>query len=172
MTRTLCALALTAMLIPLALTQDGRVAPPLTARENPQAASTGPATEHVLTTSSKSLPFCPPKTCLYYAGDFNSADSNANGLLNGFVPNSSVGGEVWVGVKPPPGCHCLRRYLQPALYPRFRGYQSGSLLHSDRTVSGSWRRTGLQHLRQCHSDSLRRIRLRVSQSIIENGRTI
>jgi hypothetical protein len=46
-----------------------------------------------------SLPFCPPKTCLYYAGDFNSNDSNANGLYN--ANSTAFGeGEAWVGVKP------------------------------------------------------------------------
>jgi hypothetical protein len=45
------------------------------------------------------LPFCPPQTCLYYAGDFDSHSSNANGLFN--ANSSGIGeGQVWVGVKP------------------------------------------------------------------------
>jgi hypothetical protein len=99
MTRALCAVALTAMLVPLALTQDMSVSPPLTARENHQAVSTEPGTAQVAATHSSHLSFCPPKTCLYYAGDFNSADSNANGLYN--TDNVTVGvGLTWVGVKP------------------------------------------------------------------------
>ena len=45
------------------------------------------------------LPFCPPKTCLYYSGDFDSNNQLANGLLN---VNSFFAGvaEVWVAVKP------------------------------------------------------------------------
>jgi hypothetical protein len=46
-----------------------------------------------------SPPFCPPQTCLYYAGDFDSHNSNANGLFN--ANSSGIGeGQVWVGVKP------------------------------------------------------------------------
>ena len=76
-------LALIAMLAPLALTQDGRTPPPVTLRGNAQAISTQPGTEPAMRKdSSYEPPFCPPKTCLYYAGDFDSNDSNANGLFN------------------------------------------------------------------------------------------
>jgi hypothetical protein len=47
------------------------------------------------------LPLCPPKTCLYYAGDFDSANSNANGLFNSNDTEGSLEARVWVGVKPP-----------------------------------------------------------------------
>jgi hypothetical protein len=100
MRRTLWTVALIASLLPVAMTQEPRLSPPITARENPQAVSTEPATEQVMTTSSGKLPFCPPKTCLYYAGDFNSADSNANGLFNG-TDTDGAKGLTWVGVKPP-----------------------------------------------------------------------
>lgn len=50
-------------------------------------------------TSSK-LPFCPPKTCLYYAGDFDSDASSANGLLNIRSTGGDVHAQAWVGVKP------------------------------------------------------------------------
>jgi hypothetical protein len=46
------------------------------------------------------LPFCPPKTCLYYAGDWESSDSNANGLFNSNDTAAGLEGQVWVGVKP------------------------------------------------------------------------
>jgi phage terminase large subunit-like protein len=101
MKQVLFALTLVATLATTVAAQDSKVAPPLTARSNPQAASTRPDTEPVVTKSSSNLPFCPPKTCLYYAGDFDSTDSSANGLLNG---NDTYGGLVtwvWVGVKPP-----------------------------------------------------------------------
>jgi len=102
MSRILFALTLIATLASLAAAQDSRVRPPLTARENPQTDSAQPSTEPAMNhAASGSLPFCPPKTCLYYAGDFDSANSNANGLLNG---NDTYGGLVewvWVGVKPP-----------------------------------------------------------------------
>ena len=45
-------------------------------------------------------PFCPPKTCLYYAGDFNTNDSNANGVYNTDNTQNDLEGAVWVGVKP------------------------------------------------------------------------
>jgi hypothetical protein len=102
MSRILFALTLIATLASLAAAQDSRVRPPLTARENPQTDSAQPSTEPAMNhAASGSHPFCPPKTCLYYAGDFDSANSNANGLLNG---NDTYGGLVewvWVGVKPP-----------------------------------------------------------------------
>jgi hypothetical protein len=49
--------------------------------------------------SNASLPFCPPKSCLYYAGDFDSNNPSANGLYN--ADSAGTGeGQVWVGVKP------------------------------------------------------------------------
>jgi len=45
------------------------------------------------------LPFCPPKTCLYYSGDFDANNRAAFGLVN--VNSLYVGvAEVWVAVKP------------------------------------------------------------------------
>ncbi len=49
---------------------------------------------------SKYPPFCPKKTCLYYAGDFDSTDSNANGLFNANDSSAGLDGQVWVGVLP------------------------------------------------------------------------
>ncbi len=45
------------------------------------------------------MPFCPPRTSLFYAGDFDTTDSNANGLYNS--NHAGVYGATWVGVKPP-----------------------------------------------------------------------
>ena len=70
----------------------------MTARENPQAAPTGSVRESVIPSHSKNLPFCPPKICLYYAGDFDSSNSNANALLN--VDGGGSYGYTYVGVKP------------------------------------------------------------------------
>jgi hypothetical protein len=46
------------------------------------------------------IPFCPRKTCLYYAGDFDSSDSNAGALFNANDPDDGLEGQTWVGVKP------------------------------------------------------------------------
>jgi hypothetical protein len=99
MTKTLFTLTLIAALVPLALTQDGRVPPPVTMRDNSQVVSNQPGTEPTMRKSSYQPPFCPPKTCLYYAGDFDSNDSNANGLFNA-DDIGSFEGQAWVGVKP------------------------------------------------------------------------
>ena len=96
MIKILFVVVLTATLGRFAAAQDGRTFRPLTARENPQS-----GTELVTRKSSGHLPFCPPKTCLYYAGDFNSADSNANGLFNAYDTGLGLEAQAWVGVKPP-----------------------------------------------------------------------
>ncbi len=101
MSRILFALTLIATLASLAAAQDSRVSPALTARENPQAVSARLDTEPTITESSTNLPFCPPKTCLYYAGDFDSTNSNANGLFNTNYVSAGLVGAVFVGVKPP-----------------------------------------------------------------------
>ena len=101
MSKTLFAFTLIATLSLFAAAQDGRISPPLTARENPQAGSTNPGTEPMREKGSHYPPGCPPRTCLYYAGDFDSTDSNANGLFNGNDTCCGLEGEVWVGVKPP-----------------------------------------------------------------------
>ena len=49
---------------------------------------------------AKYPPFCPKKTCLYYAGDFESTDSNANGLFNAFDTGARLEGQAWIGVLP------------------------------------------------------------------------
>ncbi len=49
--------------------------------------------------SQTKLPFCPPKSCLYYSGDFDASNPAANGLAN--VNSLQVGvAQAWVAVKP------------------------------------------------------------------------
>jgi hypothetical protein len=47
--------------------------------------------------------FCPPKTCLYYAGDYDTRSPNLNALFDINNPGMNFDGEVWVGVKPTKG---------------------------------------------------------------------
>jgi hypothetical protein len=99
MRNTLFALTLIAALVPAAAAQDSNVRPPATLRENAQIVPTQTDVEQAVTKEPGKVPFCPPKTCLYYAGDFDSTNSAANGLYNA---NDVEGpeGQVWVGVKP------------------------------------------------------------------------
>ena len=98
MSKTLFALTLTATLSLFAAAQESKVS--LTARENPQAVSAQPGAEPTTRKGSYEPPFCPPKTCLYYAGDYDSSDSNADGLFNANDTGAGEEGQVWVGVKP------------------------------------------------------------------------
>jgi hypothetical protein len=101
MRNLLLALTSIATLVPLATAQDSSAQPPVTMRENSQVVSNQPGAEPVMRkNSSYEPPFCPPKTCLYYAGDFDSADSNANGLYNENDESAGVVGQAWVGVRP------------------------------------------------------------------------
>ncbi len=83
-----------------AAAQDGRVLPPVTMRANTQVVSAQPGTEPVVKKGTYEPPFCPPKTCLYYAGDYNSANLNADDLFNWDYNDGQLEGQVWVGVKP------------------------------------------------------------------------
>jgi hypothetical protein len=45
--------------------------------------------------------FCPPKSCLYYSGDFDTTSPNEDGLFDFENPGIGVSNaQVWVGVKP------------------------------------------------------------------------
>ena len=102
MTRTLLTLTLlTTLISPIAAQEDVR---PLsvTLRATSGISSSLPSAD---TSADKRTvpgypPFCPPKTCLYYAGDFESSYSDADGLFNSDNPNRSLVGQAWVGVKP------------------------------------------------------------------------
>ena len=99
MNKTLFTLTLIAIFVSLAAAQESKIS--LTARDSPQAVSAQPDSKQIPSSTSSNLPFCPPKTCLYYAGDFDSTDSNANGLFNGNDEDGGLWASVWVGIKPP-----------------------------------------------------------------------
>jgi hypothetical protein len=101
MNRVLFALSFIAMFASVSAAQDSRITPPLTARDNPQAVFARQDSRQIASSASSSLPFCPSKTCLYYAGDFDSTDSSANGLYNANDTSTGLDGQTWVGVKPP-----------------------------------------------------------------------
>jgi hypothetical protein len=46
------------------------------------------------------VPFCPPGSCLYYAGDYDSSNSNADSLYNANDTGDGLEAQVWVGVRP------------------------------------------------------------------------
>jgi hypothetical protein len=98
--KTLCTLLVMAGLATFAAAQDERVSPPPTAKDNVQLLSTQPGRGTAAGSDPfhpPRLPFCPPKTCLYYAGDWESSDSNANGLFNSNDTAAGLEGQVWVG---------------------------------------------------------------------------
>jgi hypothetical protein len=99
MTKTLSAVVLFVMLAPCALPQD-KTPPSATMRADAQLVSVEAPTERATPRGAYRLPFWHPKNCLYYAGDFNSNDSNANGLFNSNDQEGGLDGQVWVGVKP------------------------------------------------------------------------
>jgi hypothetical protein len=100
MIKTLAALTLIVARVPSAVAQDSNVLPPATLRENAQIVPTQTTTEQVMKEVPGQVPFCPRKTCLYYAGDFDSANSDANGLYNANDVGGKLEGQAWVGVKP------------------------------------------------------------------------
>ncbi len=100
MRKTLFALALIATLVPLAMAQDGRAPLLVALRGNTPILSAQPGAEPAVKSDSYYPPFCPPKTCLYYAGDFDSNNINTNGLFNANYNNGQLEGQTWVGVKP------------------------------------------------------------------------
>jgi hypothetical protein len=101
MTKTLFTLTLIATLAPCAATQDSRTPPPPTMRDKTSIVAAQTGKEPVMRKHSVyEPPFCPPRTCLYYAGDFSSTDSDSNGLFNINDEGASIEGQVWVGVKP------------------------------------------------------------------------
>ena len=90
--------ALVAALFSAAFAQDINSAPPVTAHLN--VLQSVPQRPVVKGQSLPPWPFC-KKSCLYYAGDFDSTDSNADGLLNANDTGLVYEGATWVGVKPP-----------------------------------------------------------------------
>jgi hypothetical protein len=82
-------LFLVGVLVATVLTASAQDAKPLAPRTQDWHSRTLPA----------DLFFCPPKTCLYYSGDFDTKSPNLNGLFDFFNPPVGIG-EVWVGVRP------------------------------------------------------------------------
>jgi hypothetical protein len=101
MNRTLFVVVLTVMLGIFAVAQDSRLQPPPTLLQNTQAVPAQPGAQPtVRKPSSYEPPFCPPRNCLYYAGDFETSYSSGNVLLDTNDNNGQIFGQVWVGVKP------------------------------------------------------------------------
>lgn len=100
MRKTRFALPITAMLISLSAAQSGSTPAVVALSEETQAVYTQTRAEPGVKTKSYYPPFCPPSSCLYYAGDFDSNYSGANGLFNANDEGNSLEGQVWVGVKP------------------------------------------------------------------------
>jgi hypothetical protein len=101
MNRILFTLTLATMLASLATAQDNKTAPSVTLQANTQTISAQPASGSATLGKPPRIPsFCPPSDCLYYAGDFDSSASNANGLFNADDTGAGEEGQVWVGVKP------------------------------------------------------------------------
>jgi hypothetical protein len=92
------ATAFTIALFSLAVAEDTKSMPPVTAIQVVRGGGAMHANPSIKAPWPK---FCPNKsTCLYYAGDFDSSASDANGLFNANDTGGGLEGEVWVGVKP------------------------------------------------------------------------
>ncbi len=100
MNRILFGLTLATTLLSLATAQDNKIVASATLRANTQIVSTQASLEPATQGNPPNVSFCPPSSCLYYAGDFDSSDSGANGLFNADFTSGSLEGQVWVGVKP------------------------------------------------------------------------
>ena len=85
-------------LLSLAVAQDTKSMPPVTAI---QVVHGGAVHSNPTTIQPPWPKFCANKrTCLYYAGDFDSTASDANGLFNSNDTGGGLEGQTWVGVKP------------------------------------------------------------------------
>jgi len=92
-----------AALFSLVSAQDVETTPPATIGEKvlqPAIPGTAPVMASDWVVKPSALPFCPKKTCLYYAGDFDSSRPDAGGLFNANLTDIKAVGQVWVGVKP------------------------------------------------------------------------
>jgi hypothetical protein len=84
-------------LFSLAVAQDTKSMPPVTAIQVVR----GGAVHASPSVKAPAAPkFCKGTTCLYYAGDFDSTASDANGLFNSNDTGGGLDGQTWVGVKP------------------------------------------------------------------------
>jgi len=92
--------ALVAALFSLASAQNTKALPPVALNPTAIAIPAHPLVAPDSMKPGKYPPFCPKKDCLYYAGDFGSSDSDANGLFNADDTGAGEEGQVWVGVLP------------------------------------------------------------------------
>ncbi len=99
MRRAVQAFGLIALFVSLTAAQNVQV-PPVTMRGATQAVPRKVGSEPTLGKGSYYPPFCQPSSCLYYAGDFESSWSGANGLFNANDAGSGDLAQVWVGVRP------------------------------------------------------------------------
>jgi hypothetical protein len=98
--KTLCTFLAMAALATFATAQDNGALPPVALWGNH---GTGSTRSHAAPAKGKRAnypTFCPPARCLYYAGDFDSTYSGANGLFDANDSGAGLEGQVWVGVKP------------------------------------------------------------------------
>jgi hypothetical protein len=124
--------AFVAALFSLAVAEDVRNVPAtaqlnVLQRSNPVSNVKSPA----------GVPFCSGKTCLYYAGDFDSTDSNANGLFNANDSGAGEEGQVWVGVKPSAASTVTGGTFNEFLSAGFAGTQPTPFAVQTGIVSGS-----------------------------------
>jgi hypothetical protein len=101
--KMICVAALVAALFTMASAQDVKTMPPAAISEKVlQQAIPGqkPIMASDWHVKPAALKFCPKATCLYYAGDFDSNDSNANGLFNANDTGAGESAYFWQGVKP------------------------------------------------------------------------
>ncbi len=96
MKKMICVAAFVVALFSLAVAQDTKFMPPATANLNVLRSANPVQGVH----SAGAPPFCKGSSCLYYAGDFDSANQNANGLFNANDSAAGLSGFTWVGVKP------------------------------------------------------------------------
>ncbi len=83
-----------------AAAQGGFPTPAATLNRNTLGAPSNSA-EHMWTHNAAPFPyFCPPSSCLYYAGDYDPNWTGENGLYNANDTGAQMDGQAWVGVRP------------------------------------------------------------------------
>jgi hypothetical protein len=93
-------------IVSTSVAQNARPLPPASIVAANLARGTTGASEVTALSSHRAAPatklfFCPSKSCLYYAGDWDTTSSSANGLFDFDNPGIGISdAEVWVGVKP------------------------------------------------------------------------
>jgi hypothetical protein len=101
MSKTVLAFGLSVILASLTVAQDNGMLPQSTFGKSVQANAAqpdiGPSIKRV---GPGGVPFCPAGTCLYYAGDYDSNWSGANGEFDADDTSNGLEGQTWVGVKP------------------------------------------------------------------------